>query len=141
AEPVHLGAGCIEPAGESGKQRLGFANAPAFDRQPGGNGRERPAFLRAEQAAAVEFPGLQFRHRARKPRSSRSTSRGLSSGRKCPQSSSRPRTFTATSRQFARQSNIVPTGECLAQSARTGIASFFFTLFLSCNKSMVAAAR
>ena len=52
-----------------------------------------------------------------------------------------PRTSLATSRQSARQSNIVPTGECCAQSASTGMRSFCFRFFLSWTRSIVAAAR
>ena len=42
---------------------------------------------------------------------------------------------------WARQSNCVPTGDCFAQSASTGIASFLFWSLRSCTRSMPAAAR
>ena len=102
------------------------------------SGPQSPALAAAKRVIPAVAQDLR---KARKWRSSRSTSSGLSSGRKWPQLRARPRTSFATARQSARQSNSVPTGECFAQSASTGISSFCFLLFLSCTRSIVAAAR
>ena len=67
SEPVDAGAGGVEPRGQAGQELGRVGDVAAFDRQPRGDGREGPALLGAEQAAAAQFPGARIGHARIRP--------------------------------------------------------------------------